>query len=62
MLEKKRDFETEMMTLRPIYFALGETPHPKPKRQVEINRDCLKPNPKNEGMVKKLIAFLTSEK
>jgi hypothetical protein len=62
MAEKKYVYEAEVMTLPPLYLVVGEEPVSDSNSQFKSGFERLKLDPRMEGVVKRLIAYLKDEK
>jgi len=62
MAEKNRAYEAEMMTISPLYMVVGDVPVPDLQDQPKASLEVFKLDPKMEGFVKRLIAYLKDEK
>ena len=62
MTDKKHGFEIEMMILPQINMTLSDFQDSHSDGQRKVNLDYLKPDPKNERVVKRLISYLKDEK
>jgi hypothetical protein len=61
MDEKKRVYDSEVMTLPPVRLVIGDVPNPDPDRRNRSNQLMRKSNREMEGTVKRIIAHLEEE-
>ncbi|HEX7541425.1 MAG TPA: hypothetical protein VF352_04775 [Anaerolineales bacterium] len=62
MAEKKRESESQVMSLPPLHIVLGDVSFPDPDGRYKTAEKQQKLDPDMEGIVKRLIAHLKDEK
>jgi hypothetical protein len=62
MVDKKRVYEAQVMTLPPLRLVLGDVPVPDPTILRKAGQNRQKLEPEMEGTVKRLISHLKDEK